>query len=79
MLVPSPDSDIVEPPLDVKFGEDSTFREAVQDFTNERKRVGILYSNLVQFLIINNGPEFVPFIFEEQGGHVWRVTRVDAS
>ena len=79
MLVSFPNSDIVESPSDVEFQEDMTFGEAIQDFMDERQRVGILHSDLIQLPVVNNGPEFVPFISKEQRGHVQGVTGTNAT
>ena len=79
VFISSPDLDIMESPSDVKFREDTTFREAVQYFSDERQRVGVLHSDLIQFPTVNDGPEFVSFILEEQRCCIWGVTRMNTT
>ena len=79
MLISSPNSDIMESPSDVEFQEDMTFREAVQYFADEGQRVCVLYSDLVQLPIVDDGSEFVSFILKEQRGCVWGVARANTT
>ena len=72
-------SDIVKPSPDIQLCVVLESLELVQDCPNKWEQIGLFLCDLVEFLVINDRPEFVIFFFKEKRQSPRGVSMVNVS
>src|ERR1700743_896763 len=79
-LIALTDADIVEPPSDIEFREESGPFQTINKIVNERDRIPVLYGHRVQCPIVLDEPKLpILLLYQEDWGSHRRFRRSDPA